>query len=115
MKTRQNRRMLSTNLAGKTLLLVFAIPLVGQMDVNFESKAIESMVAQKMHEASGGQDVDMEQLKAAVDTLAFSADMNAEVHGNLRPHEADERRMQEEQFRALMRNLTAMTSQQALE
>jgi hypothetical protein len=107
--------MLSTNLAGKTLLLVFAIPLVSQMDINFESVAVRKVIAQKMHSASGAQDVDMEQLKQAVDTLGLSADMNMQVHGQLGLNEARQGDMQDEQFRALMNNLNSMTSKGALE
>lgn len=107
--------MISTNLVGKTLLVLFSIPLVGNMDLNFDTKVVQGLMAGKLHQASGAQDIDTAQLKAAVDTLAMSVDLNAAAQAKISPDEIDQPLMQDAQFKKLMQSLTVMTSQSALE
>ncbi len=93
----------------KTMILLFAVPLLSQAGVEVDLSGVKKLIAYKTQQESG---VDEQQIRAATENLAMAAQMNGEL-GQVAVPEIENgsaEKTQDEQFQQLMQNLTVLTS-----
>lgn len=93
---------------GKTLIVMCALPLLAQADIDLDMKPLSRYVS---NQAKGvADDKTAEQIKAAAESLAFTAQMNAQAH-EAYTGKRDATYMQDAQFGKIMGDLNNLAAQ----
>lgn len=103
--------MFGSQFMGKALIVMCALPLLAHADIDLDMKPLSRYVSKQ---ATGvADDKTAEQIKAAAESLAMSAQMNATAH-QVYTGKSGGDYVQDEQFQKIMGNLNNLATQSAL-
>ena len=96
---------------GKALVVMFALPLLAHADIDLDMKPLSRYVSTQTTDVADAQTA--EQINAAAESLAMSAQMNATAHQAYTGKPGGDY-TQDAQFQKIMVNLNDLAAQSAL-